>query len=97
MWSIKGCFVSKAPQNEFSLPILNKKEKIKKFGIFDQNHGLIPLAECKVFDFLMYMVYYGLQTVFFFSLKTLPKSFSFPILSKKKKLRIFEFLAITMD
>ena len=34
---------------------------------------------------------------FLFSLKTLQEPFSFPILNKKKKLRMFEFLAITMD
>ena len=45
--SKKATFLSRTPWKTFYGPISSKKQRIKKRQIFDQNHGLTPLENCK--------------------------------------------------
>ena len=43
--------ISRTAPNAFSTTILLKKERMKEFNIFDQNHGLIRLEKCQFCNF----------------------------------------------
>ena len=56
----------------------------------DQNHGLTPLEKCQFFDFLKFLLLY--PTKVYFRSRMSKKTFSWPILSKKNKLKKWPFL-----
>ena len=79
----KGVFFSRISLKTISWPILPQKENLEKWPFLDQNHGLTPLEKCQFFDFLNFLFFY-LRKAFFRSGISL-KTFSWPILPKKKK------------
>ena len=77
----KGVFSFQSIVKDSSWSILAKK-KVGKMAIFDQNYGLTPLEKCQFFDFLNFL-FLQLRKAFFGSRISL-KTFSWPILPKKK-------------
>ena len=59
------------------------KKKMEKWPIFDQNHGLTPLEKCQFFDCLNFLLLQPRKA--FFGSRISSKTFSWPILPKKKK------------
>ena len=66
-----------------------QKNKLEKWPFLDQNHGLTPLKKFQVFDFLNFL-FLRPNNAFFRSRISL-KTFSLPILPKKKKLEKWSF------
>ena len=85
----KGVSRSKISQKTFSWPILAKKKKLPKWPFLDQKHGLI-LEKCQFFDFLKSLFLQPRKS--FFRSRISQKTFSWPILPKKKKLPKWPFL-----
>ena len=83
----KEFFRSGISLKKFSRHILPKKKKLEKWPFLDHNHGLTPLEKCHFFNFF-----------FLFLRKTFSrcgislKTFSLPILPKKKNLEKWPFL-----
>ena len=53
---IETFFLTRTFPDTFSWSILNKKSKLKKSQIFDQNDGLTPLEKCQFCGFLKPMI-----------------------------------------
>ena len=87
-------FNSRISWNTFSWPILSKKNKLKKWRIFEQNHGLTPLEKCQYSTFST-SCFYCLEMRFF--VVEYHKT-HFPCLySPKKKGKRANFLTIPWD
>ena len=67
-----------------------KKKKLKNCPFLNQNQGLTPLEKCQFFDFLIFWFLEARKA--FFRSRIWSKTFSWPILSKKKKLDKWSFL-----
>ena len=67
-----------------------KKEKLQKWPFFHQNHGLTPLEKSQFFDFLIFWFLESRKA--FFRSRIWSRTFSWPILPKKKKLEKWSFL-----
>ena len=66
-----------------------KKTNLGKWSFFDQTHGLSPLEKCQLFDFLNFLFLQPRKAFFRFTISS--KTFSWPILPKKKKLEKWPF------
>ena len=60
-----------------------KKKKLKKGPFLDQNRGLTPLEKCQFFAFLIFSFLEHKKA--FFRCRIWSKTFSWPILTKKKE------------
>ena len=78
----------------FSWPILPKKNKLEKWPFLDQNHRLTPLEKSQFLDILNFL-FLQLRKVFFRS-RMSSKTFSWPILPKKKSWKNGNFWTKTM-
>ena len=74
-------FRSRIWWNTFSWPILSTKNKLEKWPIFEQNHGLTPLKKCQFFDFFNFL--FLLPRNGFFRSRIPWNTFYLPLLSKK--------------
>ena len=61
---INAFFGSRISKNTSYLPLLSKKNKLKKWPISEQNHGLTPLEKCQFFDFFLTSCFYCLEMRF---------------------------------
>ena len=86
----KGVYSMQNIIKTFSWPLLPKRKKLKNRPFLDQNHGLTPLKKMSIFR-LFELVLFKVQKGFF-SLQNIVKTFSWPILNKKKKLTNPPFL-----
>ena len=71
----------------FTLP---KNKKLEKWQFLDQKHGLTPLENCPFFDISTSGFLLPRKAFFRFGISQ--KTFSWPILPKKKKLEKWPFL-----
>ena len=78
----KAFFRFRIQSKTFSWPIFSKKQKLEKWPFVDQNHGLTPFEICQFFDFLNFL--FSQPTKTFSRSRMLSKTFSSPILPKKK-------------
>ena len=76
-------------KDTFLAYIALKKKKLPKWPFLDQKHGLI-LEKCQFFDFLKSLFLQPRKS--FFRSRISQKTFSWPILAKKKKLPKWPFL-----
>ena len=83
-------FRSRISYKTFCWPILTKKELLHIWPLLDQNQGLTPSKKCQFFDFLNFLVLLPRKALFSFRISL--KTFSWPILPKKKKLEKLPFL-----
>ena len=63
---------------------------MEKLPFFHRNHGLTPLEKCQFFEFLDF--FFLLPRKAFFRSRISQKTFSWPLLPKKKKLEKWPFL-----
>ena len=86
----KRSFLVEHRQRHFPDLYCLKKKKLEKWRFLDQNHGLTPLKKCQFFDFLNLLFLQARKA--FFGSRISSKTFSWPILPKKKKLEKWPFL-----
>ena len=58
---------------------------MEKWPIFEQHHGLTPLEQCQFFNFFNFLFFVPRNA--FFRSRISKNTFSWPILSEKKKIR----------
>ena len=68
---------------------------MKKFKIFDQNHGLTTFKKCKLCDFFKAMFLWSKKASFLYG--TSPNTFSRRSVPKRREKRNFKFLTKTID
>ena len=78
----KAIIISRRSLNRLFSAFSLKKEKLKKCQIFSQRHGLIPLKKFEFCDVFVLMFLQSRRAIIIS--RTLPKSFSRPILPKRK-------------
>ena len=78
----KGVFWFQNIVKDLFLAYIAPPKKLEKWLFLGQNHGLTPLKKCQFFDFLNFL-FLQLRKAFFGSRISL-KTFSWPILPKKK-------------
>ena len=71
------------------------KKRLKKRPILDQNHGLTPWEKSQLSEFLNLLFLYLRKA--FFRFKISYKTFSWPIMPKKKSLKNDQLWTKTMD
>ena len=71
------------------------KKKLEKWPFSDQTHGLTPLENCQVFDFLNFFFFYSLERRFFVLLNH-KRDFPGLYCLKKKRLKNCHFWTKTM-
>ena len=87
-YSQNGLFSIQNSTKHFFWAYLTKKERIKTFQIFDQNHGLTPLKKCEIFGFLKFLFLRARMACFLS--RTAANTFSKPIWPKQKGWRNFQ-------
>ena len=81
----KGVYSFQNIVKDIFLAYIAKKKKLEKWPFLDQNHGLTPLEKCQFFDFFIFSF---LQARKVFSRSRISvKTFAWPILPKKAKLK----------
>ena len=75
-------FVLEYHKRHFPGLYYQKRKSWKKLAFLNQNHGLTPLEKCQFFDFLNFFFLHPRKA--FFRFKISLKTFSWPILPKKK-------------
>ena len=85
----KGVFSFQNIIKDIFLAYIGQKKKLEKWPFLHQNHGLTPLEKCQFFDFLNFLFLQPRKQ--FFCSRISSKTFSCPILAKKKvgKMDIF--------
>ena len=66
------------------------KKKLENWPFLDKNHGLTRLEKCQFFDFFNFLFLQPRKE--FFRSRISQKTFAWPILPKKKKLKKWSFL-----
>ena len=91
----KAFLRSRISSKTFSWPILPKKKILEKWPFLDQNNALTPLKKCQFFNCLNFL-FLQLRKMLFRS-RISSKTFSWPILPKKKCWKNGHFWTITMS
>ena len=87
---------SRIQYRTFSWPMLPKKEKLKKWPVLDQNHGLTPLEKCQFFDFLFFL-FLQPRKAFLFVLEYLKIHFPGLLCLKQRSWKNGHFCTKTME
>ena len=61
----KGAFSFQNIVKDIFLAYIAKKEKLKKWPFYNENHGLTPWEKCQFFDFSYFFSFYSLENRFF--------------------------------